>query len=278
MTSRQPGTEDSTLGTHGQTVVGLFTDRSDAEQAIRDLKDAGFSEQQIGVATQDREAQRRLMEDTGSTAAEGAATGALSGGVVGGLIGLLGSLLIPGVGPIVVGGVLASTLTGVGIGAATGGIIGALMGMGVPESDAQHFDLGLRSGATIVSVDAGDRIPDALAVLQRHHVDFGPSGVDRFRTAGASTDLDEQRRLRLREEQLMVDKERVQTGEVRIRKDVVTEQRSLDVPVEREEVVIERRPAVRPRGDGDIRRYKGKERRRRQEASYSGPERREAML
>src|SRR6185295_5008059 len=110
MTPRQPGTEDSTLGTHGRTVVGLFTERSDAEQAIRDLKDAGFSEQQIGVAMQDREAQRRLTEDTGSTAAEGAATGALSGGVVGGLIGLLGSLLIPGVGPIVVGGVLASTL------------------------------------------------------------------------------------------------------------------------------------------------------------------------
>ena len=48
------------------------------------------------------------MEDTGSKVAEGAATGAVSGGIVGGLIGLLGSLLIPGVGPVVVGVLFAS--------------------------------------------------------------------------------------------------------------------------------------------------------------------------
>ncbi|HCP75939.1 MAG TPA: hypothetical protein DIU08_15040, partial [Ktedonobacter sp.] len=34
-----------------------------------------------------------------------------------------------------------------------------------------------------------------------------------------------------------------QTGQVGIRKEVVTEQQSIDVPVSREEVVIERRPA-----------------------------------
>src|SRR5215213_3549857 len=169
MTSRSSTTpEDLTPGTHGRTVVGLFTDRSDAENAIRELKNAGFSDSQIGVAMRDRDEQRQLIEDTGSTAAEGAATGALSGGVVGGLIGLLGSLLIPGVGPIVVGGVLASALTGAGIGAATGGIIGALAGMGVPEADAKHFDLGLRSGHILVTVDAGNRTGEALGILQRH--------------------------------------------------------------------------------------------------------------
>ena len=68
-----------------------------AEAAIRDLKGAGFTEEQIGVAMQDPE--------PCAHAAEGAATGALSGGMLGGLVGLLGSLLIPGVGPIVIGGV-----------------------------------------------------------------------------------------------------------------------------------------------------------------------------
>ncbi len=166
--------------TTGRTVVGLFRGRSDAEAAIRDLKDAGFSDDRIGVAVQDQGEQRDLVESTGGTPAEGAATGALSGATVGGLIGLLGSLLIPGVGPIVVGGVLASALTGAGIGAAAGGIIGALAGMGVPELDAKHFDLGLRSGGTLVTVDAGARTAEALALLERHGMDFGPSGRDRY--------------------------------------------------------------------------------------------------
>src|SRR6476469_975872 len=166
--------------TTGRTVVGLFARRRDAEAAIRDLKAAGFRDDQIGVALQDREAQGELLESTGAKEAQGAAVGALSGGLVGGLIGLLGSLLVPGVGPIIVGGVLASALTGAGIGAATGGIIGALMGLGVPETDARHFDQGLRLGSTLVTVDAGPRTPEALAILDRHGIDFGPSGTERF--------------------------------------------------------------------------------------------------
>ena len=176
----------------GRTVVGLFARRRDADAAIRDLKAAGFRDSQVGVALQDREEQSDLLEPPRAKEAEGAAVGAMSGGLVGGLIGLLGSLLIPGVGPILVGGVLASILTGAGIGAATGGIIGALMGLGVPESDARHFDQGLRLGSTLVTVDAGPRTPEALVILDRHGMDFGPSGTERFaafdRAAGTAGD------------------------------------------------------------------------------------------
>ena len=171
--------------TTGRTVVGMFTNRPDAEAAIRELKAAGFGDERIGVALKDKEEHRDLrdlMEASGRDVAGRAATGAVSGGLVGGLIGLLGSLLIPGVGPIVVGGVLASTLTGVGIGAATGGIIGALVGLGVPEADARHFDEGLRSGRTLVTVDAGVRTAEALMILDRHGMDFGPSGASRYQS------------------------------------------------------------------------------------------------
>ena len=235
-----------------QTVVGLFPDRARVEQAIRDLKSAGFSEDQIGVAMQNREEQQQLINETGSQAAEGAAKGAVSGGVVGGLIGLLGSLLIPGVGPIVAGGVLASALTGVGIGAATGGLIGALMGLGIPEEDANHFDRGIRSGGILLTVNAGSRAAEAISILQGHGADLGPSGIERYGDLelGRDTDLDVdegriatgRQRLELREEELDVEKRQVQAGEVRIRKEVVTEQRNIEVPVSREEVVIERRP------------------------------------
>jgi hypothetical protein len=54
------------------------------------------------------------------------------------------------------------------------------MGLGVPETDARHFDQGLRLGSTLVTVDAGPRTAEALLILDRHGMDFGPSGPERF--------------------------------------------------------------------------------------------------
>jgi len=51
---------------------------------------------------------------------------------------------------------------------------------------------------------------------------------------------DQDYRVQLRGEMLQAHKERVNRGEVRLRKDVVTENRSIEVPVTREELVIER--------------------------------------
>ncbi len=48
------------------------------------------------------------------------------------------------------------------------------------------------------------------------------------------------------EERLSVDKESVQTGEVRIGKDVIEEEQSVDVPVKREEVRVTSRSVDRP--------------------------------
>jgi len=167
--------DGATENTTGRTVFAMFSDRSDAERAIQALFDAGFTERDVGVAMRDRTEEKDLMESTGADAGHGAAAGAVSGGVVGGLIGLLGSLLIPGLGPIVVGGVLASTLTGAGIGAAAGGLIGALVGAGASEEDARHFDAGFREGRTLVTVSTGTRTQEAVSILERHNADLGPS-------------------------------------------------------------------------------------------------------
>src|ERR1700731_2798721 len=55
--------------------------------------------------------------------------------------------------------------------------------------------------------------------------------------------------IQLREEELEARKRSVETGQVRIGKDVVEEQQTLDVPVTREEVFIERRPVERHAAD-----------------------------
>jgi uncharacterized protein (TIGR02271 family) len=53
--------------------------------------------------------------------------------------------------------------------------------------------------------------------------------------------------VRVREEQLRTEKQRVQKGEVQVHKEVVEEQKSFEVPVRHEEVVVERKPIVEPR-------------------------------
>ena len=169
-----------------RSVAGLFTDRASAEQTIEALKAAGFTGDQIGVAMRDRTEQGVLIEDTGTQAAEGAATGVVGGGLLGGLAGFLigiGALAIPGIVPVVAGGVLAealgvaggTALAGAGIGAAAGGLVGALMGVGISEPEARHFESGFRAGRVLVTVDAGSRVLEAMAILDRHGADTGPA-------------------------------------------------------------------------------------------------------
>jgi len=64
------------------------------------------------------------------------------------------------------------------------------------------------------------------------------------------------RKLQLREEELVARKQLVETGEVGVRTEVISEQRTLEVPVTREEVTIERhavdrRPSDRPIAEGE---------------------------
>lgn len=66
-------------------------------------------------------------------------------------------------------------------------------------------------------------------------------------------EIDEQRRIALREERLGIDKQRVSAGEVQITKDVVEHQQDIDVPVIREELFVERRPVGETTADaGEI--------------------------
>jgi hypothetical protein len=170
-----------------RTVAGLFPDHVSAEQAVDALKAADFKGDQIGVALRDRTPQGVLIEETGPQVAEEAATtGALGGGLLGGLAGLLigiGVLVIPGLGPVVAGGVLATAfgvaggtaVAGAGIGAAAGGLLGALAGLGMPESEARYFETGFRAGRVLVTVEAGARVLEAMAILDRHGADTGPA-------------------------------------------------------------------------------------------------------
>ena len=156
-------------------VVALFMAQDDAERAVNDLREAGFAADDIGVAMQERS--EAVSGDAVDKPAEGAAKGALSGGLVGGALGLLGSLLLPGIGPIIAGGLIVSVLAGAGLGAATGGLIGALVSLGVSPEAAEHFDRGFREGGVLVTVRADSRAMEARDIMGRRSGDLGPATV-----------------------------------------------------------------------------------------------------
>lgn len=181
--SATPSTPRSAL-VHNKRAIGVFAHRRDAEAAIRDLNHAGFPMRQISVVGKniDSDAQFAGLDvsdrPTGNQADEGAKAGAATGGVLGGLGGLLvglGALAIPGVGPVIAGGALATALAtavaGGAIGAAAGGLTGALVGLGIPDDRAHHYNDRVAHGDYLVMVDGTeDEVRRAEAILRRHGI------------------------------------------------------------------------------------------------------------
>jgi len=250
--------------TDRSTLVGVFEDRTQAERAIDELHRAGFTDEQIGFAERDQDGSSDVhVDDRGSNAGQGAVGGALAGAGIGGLIAAAASLLVPGFGPVLAGGILATTIGGAAVGAAAGGILGGLIGAGVPEEEARYYEGEFNTGRVLVTVRPGDRYDEAREILYRHggydmersrSMTTGTTAVGTTpRMGGASTTSDvhteDTDRLRLHEEELHATTRPVEAGEVRVTKDVVEEQQSIEVPITREEVYIERRPVDRPATD-----------------------------
>lgn len=145
-----------------RVAVGVFPDEDQARKAIDELKHAGFSDDEIGFLARVRSA------DTQGEVAAGTAEGMVGGGVIGGVLGAAASLLIPGFGPAIAGGVLAATFSGAALGAAAGGLVGAFRGLGISEHDARFYQQELEAGHTIVTVKTPDTsgYNDAISILR----------------------------------------------------------------------------------------------------------------
>jgi len=259
------------------TVVGIFENHNQAQKAVDDLRRAGFKEDQIGIVSHDTSSAGKGgtadQTATGSHAGTGAATGALAGAGIGAAwgIGVLAGL-IPAIGPVIAGGTLAALLASAGLGAAAGTVGGMLIGMGVPKEEADYYESEFKAGRTIVTVKADNRYDEAANLMRQHgghtqertgeykRANFAQTATPatpatatqataRSATATPATPqradmtTGAEQKVQLREEELQVHKRPVQTGEVTVGKEVITEHKTVEVPVQREEVVIERRPA-----------------------------------
>jgi hypothetical protein len=156
--------EDNTV------VVGIFDDRYQAEQAVDELEQSGFSHHDVGFAIRGHDAVDggMITDAVGTKDGHGAVTGAATGAVAGGILGALASLIIPPLGPVLLGGILATAVGFAGAGAAVGGIVGAMTGLGVSQEEALYYDEHFRAGKAIVTVKAGEFADKAVAIIRKH--------------------------------------------------------------------------------------------------------------
>jgi uncharacterized membrane protein len=139
------------------TIIGIFDTPRKAQRAMEMVRGGHLSLEDVSIIS--RAAEHGVAVEGGDdvSASEGATVGAVWGGVVG-----LASLVIPGVGPIIAGGALAtavaSAITGAVSGAVVGGVAAALIHFGgISEDEARHYEALIHDGKTLVAVKASDQ-------------------------------------------------------------------------------------------------------------------------
>lgn len=153
-------------------VFGIYPSRDSAERAVDLLKMEGFRSEDVSVLFSSPDTTREFATENTTKAPEGAVTGAATGATIGGVLGWLagiGSLAIPGVGPLIAAGPIMGALAGIGVGGGVGGLAGALVGLGIAEYEAKRYESRINDGGVLVSVhaDRSEWAEKAKRVLER---------------------------------------------------------------------------------------------------------------
>ena len=171
------------------TIVGIFTTRGAADQALNGLIKNGVPQHSIIFLTGDQP--QAKIASVPTTEAEPDGMGKTLGSYVGGIVGAgaglylgsaLASLVVPGVGSILAAGIGAAAALGLG-GAAAGGTVGNAtehaMDEGVPKDDVVLYRELLKRGRSlvIVNLDSEELAAAARSVMQQN----GTEDVETFR-------------------------------------------------------------------------------------------------
>lgn len=171
-----------------KTYTRVYDTYDQAKRVVSELESEGVPSSEISlVANKQISDEHDDVEDASATAT-GATLGAALGGGAGLLAGL-GIMAIPGLGPVVAAGWLATTALGAAAGAATGGLIGVLVDSGESEENAHVYSEAIRRGGTLVTVRTDEKRGTRVeTVLDRHEpidpdarrADYGREGWKNF--------------------------------------------------------------------------------------------------
>lgn len=168
---------------HERRAVGVLPNRFETENALLEIQNSGFPMDNVSVLGRNADGEELVAGVEVSTsidnkAEKGAVAGAVTGGALGGVTGLLvglGTLAIPGVGPVLLAGAaattLATTLAGTAIGAGGASLLGALIGLGIPDNEAKAYNDLLDQGYYLIIVDGTEtQVLSAGEILNRKGV------------------------------------------------------------------------------------------------------------
>jgi len=204
------------------TVAGYFPSRTQAESAISELKDEGFTRDSIGLAIKSRDFETTEQNRTAAGKRAEPSTWERIKDFFGGEQS---------------DEPRSSTYRGEDMDT-------ALSGLSINDEQARYlrylFD-STTEGA-IVTVSADGREDEAREILDRNGGDVGRSASSYNYDQPLGERNLEQQNVRLYGEVLRVHTDRVSRGEARLRKEVRTDTQTVEVPVRREELVVERVP------------------------------------
>lgn len=152
-------------------VVAVFDTVGQADAAVMALEGAGFNPEEIGYAVRNESGAVTTSPNiavNGAVTSAATATGVLEGGMIGGVLGAAVAALIPGAGPFLVGGILASFFGGAIAGGAVGGLLGALNAIGIPSEQVDYYRAQLEAGHAFVAVKNSPRSIEAMQILRSH--------------------------------------------------------------------------------------------------------------
>lgn len=145
-------------GGQAKAVVGIFEDLSSAEQSVTQLRNSGFTTEEINIVSKKPSAANDMENDS-------VMDGTMTGGAIGGIGGLLlsaGALTIPGLGPIMAAGPLAATIAG----AIGGGVTGGLIDWGIPSDKSEEYNEEVSSGNTLAVIKTPEnKVAQAVQIL-----------------------------------------------------------------------------------------------------------------
>ncbi len=138
-------------------LVKLFRDPALAEQATKELRARGYTGAEIGLLLKDKARVQSIVRGNGFAVTE---------------------VEIPGIGPTVALGPIATTLSQT-VGDAGAKVAALREGLGISEEIYPYYEFGLSLGGVMVSVHAdGQRLAEARQVLR-----VADAGADKTRSA-----------------------------------------------------------------------------------------------
>jgi uncharacterized membrane protein len=154
------------------STVAIFRDHTGAEHAVKELQKAGFDIKKLSVVGKDYHSDEHVVGyyNTGDRMRYWGKLGAFWGGLWGLLFGSA-LFLVPGIGPIVVGGPIVTWIVGALQGAAiVGGIsaVGAaLYSIGIPKDSVLRYETSLKANKFLLVVHGtADEVERASSILQ----------------------------------------------------------------------------------------------------------------